>query len=541
MRWMYRKRGIILFLLVLCSMSIDAQTVRVGEQDIDGLIRSYQLMGKLNDKISFNVRPLNFLNARDGKERLVRDSFYQSLSEDGSLKPKSGSFANKNGEWVLLPAMWKFKFNSHHPYGWNDEGMIAAKGLQQQFSAGIFAKYGPLSVQLNPQLVTAANPGFDYTPGYGAPGVGAFTKLYAGQSSVRLNAGAVSLGISTENVWWGPGQFSSLLLSNNAPGFAHITLNTRRPIETPVGGFEFQIIAGKIDEDSAAGGLYENFHLKPANLTQDWRYLNAMVVSYRPSFISGLFLGMTRAFQLYENNIDQPGLGFFNKYIPVLSAIFKNNSGGSIEDARGRDQQLSLFARMLFPKSHAEFYVEYGWNDHKANSRDFLSDPEHAAAYIVGGKKLIPLAKKNTWLELSGELTHMSQSPDYIVRNAGNWYVHGVVFQGMTHQRQILGAGSGQGNNVQTLSVNWLRGVKKIGLIIQRIQHDPMALAGDFSNQGLRPFAWNEWAMGVQGRWNFGKWLLNTEMQFAGSKNYAWEKDKKAGNLFMTGGLAYVF
>ncbi len=537
---MYQKMGLVLVLWCLGIMGY-AQTLRVGEMDMDGLLRSQQLMGVVSEKISFHVRPMHFTAARDGKERLVRDSFYQRLTDDGTMVPKSGRFANGKGEWVLLPAMWKFKFNSHHPYGWNDEGMIAAKGLQQQLSAGVYASFGPLSVQLQPQLVTAGNPSFDYTAAYGAPTNGSFTKWYGGQSSVRLNAGAFSLGVSTENLWWGPGQFSSLLLSNNAPGFGHITFNTRRPIETPVGSFEFQIIAGKINEDSADGGLYENFHLQPASLTQDWRYLNAMVVSYRPSFIPGLFVGMTRAFQLYGNNIDQPGLGFFNKYIPVLSAIFKNNAGGSIEDARGRDQQLSLFARMLFPKSHAEFYFEYGWNDHKANSRDFFSDPEHAAAYIVGGKKLFALSKKNTWIEVSGELTHMAQSPDYVVRNAGNWYVHGQVRQGMTHQRQILGAGSGFGNNVQTLAVNWLNGVKKLGVTIQRIQHDPMALAGDFANLGLRPFAWNEWAMGLQGRWNAGKYLFHLDLQYAGSKNYGWEKDTKVGNLFMMGGVGYVF
>lgn len=534
-----QKKVLVLLLLVCCRLSLYAQTMRVGEQDLDGLLRSYQLMGKLSEKISFNVRPLNFLTASEGKQRLVRDSFYGSLSEDGALIPRAGRLMGKKGEWVLLPVMWKYKFNSHHPYGWNDEGMIAAKGLQQQISAGVFAQYGPVSIQVQPQLVTAANPDFAYTSGYGAPGVGSFPKIYGGQSSIRLNAGAVSLGVSTENVWMGPGQYSALLISNNAPGFAHITFNTRRPIETVVGGFEFQVMAGRIDEDSAAGGLYENFHLKPATLTQDARYLNAMVLSYRPSFIPGFFFGMTRAFQIYESNLDQPGMGFINKYIPVLSAIFKNGAGGSAEDLRGRDQQLSLFARMLFTKSHAEFYLEYGWNDHKANSRDFFSDPEHAAAYIVGAKKLIQLNRKNTWLELNAELTHMSQAPDYVVRNAANWYIHNPVLQGMTHQRQILGAGSGQGNNVQTLVVNWLSGVKKMGIILQRIQHDPKALVGDYMR--LRSFNWNEWGVGAQGRWSFGKWLLNAELQYAGSANYGWEKDRKAGNLFMTGAVTYSF
>lgn len=538
------QRSIRIWILAVLSLAVttaNTQTIRVGEQELDGLLRSYQLMGKVSDQLSFTVRPIHFAPPAEGKERLQSDSFYHWLSEDGSLQPRTRPFVHGKGTFAVLPALYQFKFNSHHPYGWNDEGMIAAKGLQQQLSVGMYARYGPLSIQVQPQLVTAANPDFATTAAYGATTTGSFTKVYGGQSSVRLHAGPVSLGVSTENLWWGPGQYSALLLTNNAPGIPHITLNTTRPIQTPIGAFEFQIIAGKMNEDSTVAGLYENFHLKPATLTQDWRYLNAMVFTYSPSFIPGLSVGMTRAFQLYGNNIEQPGLGVINKYVPVLSAIFKDNAGGSIEDARGRDQQLSVFARMLFPKAHGEFYFEYGWNDHKANSRDFMGDPEHSAAYIVGGKKLFPLAKKDAWIEVNGELTHMAQSPDYVVRNAGNWYEHSQVAQGMTHQRQILGAGSGMGNNTQTLTVSWIKGVKKLGGIVQRIQHDPRALAGGWSTVGLRDYSWNEVGLGFIGRWNFGKLLANMQMIYAGGKNYGWEQDKRAGNLFITGGLSYYF
>jgi len=60
-------------------------------------------------------------------------------------------------------------------------------------------------------------------------GEGAYSKLLPGQSSIRLNYGAFSLGASTENIWWGPGQYNSLLFSNNAIGFQHLTLNTQKP------------------------------------------------------------------------------------------------------------------------------------------------------------------------------------------------------------------------------------------------------------------------------------------------------------------------
>ena len=48
-------------------------------------------------------------------------------------------------------------------------------------------------------------------------------------------------------MWWGPGTRNSLIMSNNAPGFLHFTLNTKKPIETFIGSFEGQIISGKLE------------------------------------------------------------------------------------------------------------------------------------------------------------------------------------------------------------------------------------------------------------------------------------------------------
>ena len=42
--------------------------------------------------------------------------------------------------------------------------MIPAKGYQTLLTAGIYAQYGILSVQLKPEYVYAANPNFDIFP-----------------------------------------------------------------------------------------------------------------------------------------------------------------------------------------------------------------------------------------------------------------------------------------------------------------------------------------------------------------------------------------
>ncbi|MFX8805488.1 capsule assembly Wzi family protein, partial [Acinetobacter baumannii] len=60
------------------------------------------------------------------------------------------------------------------------------------------------------------------------------------------------VGISSENLWWGPGIYNSLLMSNNAPGFWHLTFNSRKPLKTPIGDFEWQLIGGKLVEDTSA-------------------------------------------------------------------------------------------------------------------------------------------------------------------------------------------------------------------------------------------------------------------------------------------------
>jgi hypothetical protein len=50
---------------------------------------------------------------------------------------------------------------------------------------------------------------------------GPFNKAFWGQSSIRLTFGPASIGLSNENIWWGPGIRNSLIMSNNAPGFKH--------------------------------------------------------------------------------------------------------------------------------------------------------------------------------------------------------------------------------------------------------------------------------------------------------------------------------
>lgn len=525
--------------LLLLPFTGGAQTVSLNWMEMDGTLRNLQLLGQLDPNISFAVRPIHYkpgITRRNMTGATIQDVF-NDIDSSGSLF-KTINFDNNKGVLRILPLQLSFKNNTHHPYGWNDEGMLAAKGVQTILSGGLYTRYGPVSVQLQPQWVRAQNPDFEHNGSWGAPTTGLYSKLLPGQSSALIHVGGFAMGASTQNLWWGPGQFSSLLLSNNAPGFTHFTVGTTQPLCLPIGSIEAQLVAGRLDEDSATAGLFENFHLKPATLTDQWRYFNAVVVTFQPSFFKHFYIGGTRAFQVYKEDFQALGGQIIQRYLPVLTNIFKSK-GDDPTGGASRDQQLSLFTRWLFPKAHAEFYFEYGWNDHKDNFRDFGLDPVHAAAYIVGGKKLLPL-KRGDYIEVSGEYTHMAQPVDYVLRNAGNWYLHGGVSQGMTHQRQILGAGSGVGNNVQTLKTTWVSGFKRLGITVQRIQHDPRALAAS-TPLLLRDLYWNEWAYGVNGRYRLGQFMFSADIQLTRSQNYAWQKAQWRDNFYSYLQLSYFW
>jgi hypothetical protein len=493
---MRKKRLLIFPLLITLTQSLFAQTIAVGSWE-DNEYRSQQLLGKFDSSFSFTVRPLS------------------------KPSPKNNW---KKTEVSVLPLTLIQQYNTHHPYGWNDGAMIAAKGYQALVSGGVYARYGVLEVQLRPEFVYAANPAYASNSQYGSGGK-SFQKLYPGQSSIRLNMGPVAVGVSSENLWWGPGYRSTLLMSNNAPGFGHVFFRTRKPVRTPIGSFEWQIIGGELASNDALP--YENQNLVANQIRGKSRYYNGMVLSYHPKWVPGLFVGFTRAVQSYTSYNNSAQLNAFEKYVPVLAlAIQKKNN--LFDDTLYRDQLASFFLRWVLPKAGTEFYAEYGFNDYGANTRDYLMSPTHSAAYTVGLKKILSL-RDTARLELGFELTQMSESPDRIVRPAGNWYVHGQISEGYTYQNQIMGAGAGFGTNVQSAMATWVKGGRRLGLLIERLERDPNTHANK----------WVDLGFGAQSQWTYQQMVIGLNIELINSSNYLWEKGVNKLNLHSRLSVAY--
>jgi hypothetical protein len=488
-----------LFSLLIFIAPSNAQTLPLSWlENIQDSVRNSQLMGKDTTSISYLIRPLNQLSI--GK-RLYHNS-------------------NEKIQISLMPLLLQQQINSHHPYGMNDNSMIPAKGYQSMISAGLFIKAGPLQIQVYPEYVYAENKEFtqlervgnDIYYAYPAMvynridnlsrfGNKQYSKFNLGQSSIRLNFNPVSLGLSNENIWWGPGRRNSLSMTNNSAGFKHFTLNTTRPIDIEIGKVEAQVILGGLESSSIP--IPENLLGSGTNDFKSklptWRTIAAFAATYQPKWVPGLSVGFDRSAVAYHNDRD--------------NAI----------------KLSSLFARWVMPESNTEVYVQYGRNKH---TKDSLGNAQSSNAYLVGFNKLIPLNRTDEYIQAGFEFTQLEVQKNGSLTKKPSWYTDDVVAHGFTNRGEVLGAGIGPGSNMQSLDVSWIKGYKRIGVVLDRIVHN-----NDFFYNAGYPITdlrrnWVDLAVSGKLSWNFSKLILNTQLTYIKSLNYQWNFKNVEGVFF---------
>jgi len=526
----------------LCS----AQSLPVGAPVLEESFRRLQLKSERDASVSFMVRPVHV------SDSLVYDSLY---NPQDFLSTNTKAFTKGKIEARLLPVTFTQQYNTHHPYIQNDGSMIQARGYQNRLSAGFYSKIGFVSVQVQPEFVFAQNQSFstfpllnndDVTRVYYQTvlnridnpeqlGPHSFTKVFPGQSSVRFNFKKLSLGISTENLWWGPGIKNSLLMSNNAPGFPHLTFNSTAPVASPVGSFEWQVIGGHLKSSGALPDT--SIHFNGQKLYFDKgngdRYMNGVVVAWQPKWLKGLYVGVSDVYYVYKSDM-QPGVG---SYLPVFSFLFKQ----SLKDEQlRRDQMFSMFFRFVLLKERAEFYGEFGRNDYSLNPRDILLEPEHSRAYLFGFRKLFE-SSKNRDIEFLAEFCNLQSNLTRLVRDEPIWYEHHQVWHGYTQLGQVIGAGIGPGGSSQTMALNWIKGAKKFGVEVERRIHNndfyfnAFAYTGDFSRH------WADLSVNLSKSWSQKRFLYAANLSLVRSLNYHWQPNNDVTNLHAGFSVSYLF
>ena len=517
------KNSAFLCIVMLFSFVLNghAQTAAFIAGGIDDYLRANQLIGKGNSSNSFTIK-----------------SFSKSLEVLDSLTDfPQRTFIKKGSGYSVkwLPFSLTSQFNSHHPYGWNDGSLISARGVSAKLSAGISAQFGKIVIQLQPEFVYAQNNSFEtfFSEYYDTTwsrnyqwlnrsdiperfGDRSYKKVFGGQSSIRYNWESTSLGISTENLWWGPGTRNALVMSNNAPGFLHLTFNSIKPLQTRMGSFEWQIIGGKLNNSGILpperNRVFTNgigFLYQPKN--EGDRYLTGMVLSWQPKWTKGLFLGFAKASYLYTSDIS----GIAD--ILPLEGIIKSTS-----EKNGKKASLgSLFIRYVMPEEKAELYMEYGRNDKSSSIINLVADYGYPRAFIAGMKKLFP-TKRNSFIEFSAEVTQMQLPTAELIRDAQSWYTHDFVRQGYTNYGQVMGAGIGPGSNSEMLSIAWVKGIKRVGLLFERIVRNNDFYYNAFEQSQDFRRHWTDLSTTLSADWNYKRFLLSARMGLIRSLNYEW-------------------
>lgn len=520
-------RFFLISVIIFCQFFLNAQ---ISQIDMD-LLNQKRIESILtNDSISSNSYSIRF----------AKNNW------DHFLNPNKN---NSNSKFKLLFVGHGLQSNNNLPVGFNDGNLIPNVGLQQKFTFGAQFNSGPLSIHIQPEWLQAQNlpvtPFIDNSNDLNYRrnfywyirnkidngtqiGDQPFQRFYWGQSSVRLNSKNISFGLSTENIWWGPGVRNSLLLTNNASGFAHLTFNSIKPIQTKLGTFEFQTILGNLDSAIAPAidfnNLAPNISFTESKFNNQ-RNIAGYYLGLKPKWVKNLYVGLGGITYFYRN---KPGI---QSSANILAS----------ENKQSNASLSSVFFRYAIPKENAEIYMEYGRNGKVFAPFNIIGDTI-PTAYVVGFRKLFKLnqrklSKDQPAIMLGVELTQLQLPDNRLIFNSADvrgiprtnsWYTHPYIKQGYTHHGQVLGASIGPGSNSQTFYIGWLKGLKSFGFIIERILYNTDFYQYHYFQSGIGNNSpinyWVDINSSLQLQLDYKRILINAKFMYTSSLNYRWTK-----------------
>tara|TARA_X000000950_G_C13884412_1_gene648281 strand:- start:506 stop:2182 length:1677 start_codon:yes stop_codon:yes gene_type:complete len=536
--------------ILLISNLIFSQELDLNRSEIYDQIRFLQINNSYDEEISFNIRPFEINNKK------IENNFINQYLENFRI-----NFSSKN-YIEILPINYDIEFNSNLPYNRNNSSMIPNKGFQHLTSLGFLLKLGFLEIKLKPEHHYSQNLAFDgFWEGH-YPVIWArrynlwnhidiperfgkirHNKTGLGQSYLKLKYKNLSLGISNENLWWGPSYRNSILMSNHSSPFKHISFNTTKPIKSFLGNFEWMLVTGRLEPskytppNSDISYAGSNLYVPKVNQIpeeNDWRYFQGLVINYNPKWFKNLHLGIIRVVQLYSAQLEGRYWWMEGKstYFPVFNNIFRKNDK-YVDYETQTDQSGSVFFRWLWNDSKAEIYGEYALNDTRHNLRDFLLDSDHSRGVTFGLKKIFNIKNKN--YGFSWEWTQLEQTRGRKLRYTEPWYYHTWVRHGYTNFGEIIGASIGPGSNSHYVSLKTLNNNNNISIGIEMIDQDNDFYYKAFDDANDFRRYWKDF------NFNFGYTFFKKNLFFNGnivysrSLNYQWQLEENSSTYYQPG------
>ncbi|MDI9355904.1 MAG: capsule assembly Wzi family protein, partial [Chitinophagaceae bacterium] len=469
------------------SFSISfSQSVPLSFLSYQEYIRRKSLIDSSDRATSFMNRPFD-IGSKDSS--MYISSLFYDVKHTQSLDIK------------IFPFFFEYKYNSFRSSEYNEGSLFGGRGSQFIVSGGIFLKYNFLSFQFMPEFIYSDNKDFLTFPFdhpahqlqifIDAPqkyGEGYFTRFLFGQSSFKFHIKKMSIGISTQNLWWGPAKRNALVMSNNAEGFLHFFFQTETAIPSILGNFEWQIIAGTLKNSSVEPQeiipiprnniyfyrIFEHptniYNVTPYNVISqkkknDGRYISGINFIWNPKWTAGLFLGLSISQVSYHKNLQH-----IQDYLPIFNGIRKEwNEQESKNTPSINIHTFSL--RWVVPREMGEVYIEYGSYGKLRDVSYFFKNPNLDRGFTVGVTKLFSL-KKNHFLQLFFEMTELQQNSIKQTYSLNSWYTSNTVRHGYTNNGKVLGAGIGPGSNTKYLEISWVKGINKISFGFEYLNYN---------------------------------------------------------------------
>lgn len=469
------KRTVFAALVFLATLSRPGAAQCARDLETDDKVHS-KLVGVSDDSLD-RLRIAELRGYRNERSLLLRSP--SSLSKQLDFSARTAV--------RLVDPQFLFVTNSYMPLSQNRGNLWAGKGLSRSILFGGAFTSNRIKAIIAPELVISENAdwalrdtsyyvsidlldrrGSEFAfPYYVGPysidqplrfGDKPLNRVSPGQSSILLRLGSVAFGLSTENEWWGPGIRNALIMSNNAPGFSHLTFRTEKPFRSRIGEIEGRWFVGELTESKYFD----------SDSTNNMRSIAGLGVVWKPAHESNFSGGFART--VYATARDR------SQILWRWTDVFRNTGhpnerplGDSTLTPGGRDQLFSLFARWVFPEDGAEVYAELGRTELPRNLRDLLIAPNHTQGYTIGGQWIsVPSARGS--IRLQAEITQVEQSATFRTRSLGSWYTSRRVIQGYTNRGEVIGASIGPGASSQWLAVDYVRPSALAGLFFGRIR-----------------------------------------------------------------------
>ena len=234
-----------------------------------------------------------------------------------------------------------------------------------------------------------------------------YSKTGIREAQIYLHYNGLGIGYSNANMWWGSGYHSSLNMTNNTTGFPHLMIGTIQEQQIKEFGFNFRYIFADSLKYNAAKPFY-------TAITSTITYYSEPTIT----------LGFSRSYLSGGHYAGEETITRKEAMLMPFEKLYLEDKQVDPEDPLSAvdiwDQILVGYFTMTFSKIGLVVFIEYGRNDHAWNKKDFIRQPDHTAASIIGLRKYGFF--HNPKLVAGIEYTNLMKTKYWNDRKSADWY-----------------------------------------------------------------------------------------------------------------------